>query len=84
MRQVLLSGRRKHMLAMPILALYPKWNLREPKPLDCKSSLHQAANSAMPAAIPGERSTILAQHTQGDIAVVSIIGSMNPVTRAHI
>ena len=84
MRQVLLSGHRKHIGAMPILALYPKWNLREPKPLDCKSSLHQAANSAMPAAIPGERSAILEQYTQENIAVASIIGSMNPVTRAHI
>ena len=84
MWRITLSGCRKHMLAAPILAFYPKWNFRAPKPLDCKSSLHEAANSAPPTAISDEMSSKLAQYTQGDIAVVSMIGSMNPVTRARI
>ena len=84
MWRITLSGCRKHMLAVPILAFYPKWNFRAPKPLDCKSSLHEGVNSAPPTALSDDVSSKLAQYTQGDIAVVSMIGSMNPVTRAHI
>ena len=58
------SGRRKYMLAMPILVLCPKWNFRELEPLECKSSLHQAADSARPTAISGERSDWYWFHVQ--------------------